>query len=170
MSGPALKELHAHRAIHDAAYGEAEELTGVFRHCVEEGRYDAALAAAELVVEHWHTRTLRHAAEEEAGFYREVAEQHPNRSEDIAALVRDHDLMRQLVAEVEERLAISAVPTGTEESASRLETLGAGVSNRRLEEMRIRFEMLLWLGERHSREEERRLLGVEEGRGVHELG
>jgi hypothetical protein len=146
MSGPALKQLHAHRAIHDAAHEEAEELTGVFRRCVQEGRHDAAHAAAELVIEHWHTRTLRHAAEEEAGFYRDVAEQHPDRAGDIAALTRDHDLMRQLVSEAEARLAASPLTSAD------------------LEAILIRFEMLLWLVERHSREEERRLLGVAEGR------
>ncbi|MCL6517200.1 hemerythrin domain-containing protein [Alicyclobacillus sp.] len=150
MSGPALKQLHAHRAIHDAAHGEAEELTGVFRRFVEEGRWQQARETAALVVEHWHTRTLRHAAEEESGFYREVAQQDPDRAGDIGALTRDHDLMRQLVAEAEARLAdVMPLASPRGESSEPVEAF---------REIALRFEMLLWLVERHSREEEKRLL------------
>ncbi|MCL6593990.1 MAG: hemerythrin domain-containing protein [Alicyclobacillus sp.] len=140
MSGPALKQLHAHRAIHDAAYEEAKELTGVFRRLVQDGRWPQAREVGALVIEHWHTRTLRHAAEEESGFYREVAERDPARGADIAALTRDHDLMRQLIAEAEESL--TAVPESPDAYMN----------------MWLRFEMSLWLVARHGREEERRLL------------
>jgi len=140
MSGPALKQLQAHRAIHDAAYGEADELTTVAKRFAAAGNEQAAIATASLLIEHWHTRTLRHAAEEEEGFYKEVASKYPEHAGDIFSLTRDHDLMRHLVAEAEERLA-TAGPL-----AAVLE----------------RFEMLLWLVEKHSREEELRLLDVQQ--------
>ncbi len=138
MSGPALKQKDSHRAIHDAAHGEADELTGTVVEFMAGGKMEAAKAAARLLVEHWRTRTLRHAEEEEAGLYQEIVLQDPDRIRDIAGLTRDHALMRTLVDEAEEKLN-----QGDEGSfAEALE----------------RFRMLLWLVVAHSREEERTLL------------
>lgn len=135
MSGPALKQRNAHEAIHYAALFEAEELTTAVRQFLAEKRHDKAAAAAQLVVEHWQTRTLCHAAEEEEGLYAEILAGNPESAADIAALTRDHDLMRQLVCEAETCMASND-----------------------LKLVLARFEMLLWIVEAHSREEERRLL------------
>lgn len=140
MSGPALKQLNAHRAIHDAAYNEADEMTIATRNFAEAGQVRAAIATVRLLIEHWQTRTLQHAAEEEAGFYKELLEKDPEKVADIAALTRDHDLMRHLLKEVEELVR---------ESGS-------------FQKMIDRLEMLLWLNLQHSREEEHRLLEFEE--------
>lgn len=141
MSGPGLRQLHSHRSIHDAAYGEADEITTALKEFVQTGKEQASIATVRVLIEHWHTRTLRHAAEEEEGFYKEVATEHPEHVQDIAVLTRDHDLMRHLVAEIE--------------------ALAKNEGSMRL--ILVRFQMLLWLVEQHSREEERRLLTAEDG-------
>lgn len=154
MSGPALKQLQFHRAIHDAAHAEAEEMTGILRQCVRDGALEAAVATAALLVEHWHTRTLRHAAAEEEGLYREIVANDPGRAEDIAKLMRQHDHMRQLVSEVEERLPASALESEAAGNVYRM-------SRNRIHEILVRLEALVQLVEHHSREEERCLFGLD---------
>lgn len=212
MSGPALKQLNAHSSIHDTARGEAEELTAEFRRLVENALLREACETAGLIVEHWRTRTLRHATEEEAGLYREIVVAQPERVHDIGALTRDHDLMRALVAEAEfllwslysgSRTAIEGAVTESvkppADTADARKVAGAFTgrigevsygdapqghpgaepeegsrggagevewnpphdspdTREVLREIAIRFEMLLWLVERHSREEEAWLL------------
>ncbi|MCL6632063.1 MAG: hemerythrin domain-containing protein [Alicyclobacillus herbarius] len=148
MSGPALKQMDAHRAIHDAAAEEAAELTELLRHLLQAQAWEKAEEMAYILVEHWQTRTLRHAGEEEAGFYLEVCQHHPEKAGDIAALTRDHDLMRTLVAEIEARLAAWNA-TENRTVLDDPDTWSGLLS---------RFETLNWLVVMHSREEERRLL------------
>ncbi|GLG01165.1 hypothetical protein Alches_12040 [Alicyclobacillus hesperidum subsp. aegles] len=136
MSGPALKQLDAHHAIHEAAFHEAQEMTVLFHHLVEKGDSERAVALAEAILDHWKTRTLRHAADEEIGFYQECREAMPHRAEEIAQLIRDHDLMRNLVAELEQLLS------HTFDSRA----------------ISFRLDALLWVNEIHSRDEERCLL------------
>ena len=136
MSGPALKQHDAHQSIHNAAFYEAEELTELVRHLLAAGERSKAQDTAQLVIEHWQTRTLRHAAEEEEGLYQEVLMSNSARIQDITALTRDHNLMRQLVAEAEALI----------------------VQSEGLELALARFDMLLWMVQAHSREEEKRLL------------
>ncbi len=100
MSGPALKQWDSHSSIHEAALGEAEQLTELLRRCVEREDEDKASEVACIVVEHWETRTLRHAESEEEGLYIELVEQHPEMKETVIALTRDHSLMRRLVGEI----------------------------------------------------------------------
>lgn len=100
MSGPALKQAHSHAAIHEAAYLEAKELTDILQKVVEDEKLDKALELAYVVVEHWETRTLRHATSEEEGLYKEIAQEKPELKDDIVALTRDHDILRLLVGEI----------------------------------------------------------------------
>ncbi|KYP79447.1 hemerythrin domain-containing protein [Ferroacidibacillus organovorans] len=139
MSGPALQQLQSHRSIHEAAYGEAEELTHIAKAFADAGKEQAVISTARLIIEHWQTRTLCHATEEEEGFYKEVAMEHPEHADKILFLTRDHNVMRQLVAEAEELL----VNQGT------------------IPAILDRFQMLLWLVEKHSRDEEKWLLDIE---------
>lgn len=140
MSGPALATLDSHHAIHQAAFDEAERLTRLLRQTLLAGQRDPALQLAAVLVEHWQTRTLRHADAEEAGWYRAIVAALPERQPDILALTRDHDLLRILLAEIQGILTQHGITAGIVE----------------------RFEAMLLLNAIHSREEERRLLGRDE--------
>ncbi len=136
MTGPALQRLDSHHAIHEAALGEAEELTDGLRAAVRNN--DAVLAAniAQWLMEHWEGRILRHADEEEAGLYLDLARARPGLAEVVVQLRRDHDLMRRILAE------------------AKLMTDARGVDGDALR----RFEALLLIDAIHSRDEEERLL------------
>lgn len=137
MSGPALNQRNAHHAIHQAAFGEAERLTVLLRQAMRATDQQRALQVAAVLIEHWQTRTLRHADAEETGWYREVLAARPDLQADIIALTRDHELLRLLLAEIQGILSARGTATGIVE----------------------RFEAMLLLNGIHSREEEQRLLG-----------
>ena len=139
MSGPGLNQRDAHHAIHRAAFSEAERLTLLLRQTLRAGDQPSALQVAALLVEHWQTRTLRHAEAEETGWYREVLAERPELQSDVIALTRDHELLRILLDEIQGILAARGAAAGVVE----------------------RFEAMLLLNGIHSREEERRLLGAE---------
>ncbi len=104
MSGPSLKKRDAHSSIHEAALNEAKELRDLFQKCLEEGVKERAVQVAEIVIEHWESRTLKHAESEEDGLYREIVEENPKLSQLVIQLTRDHDLMRRMVAEMKNLL------------------------------------------------------------------
>lgn len=139
MSGPGLNQRDAHHAIHRAAFSEAERLTRLLRQTLRAGDQPSALQVVALLVEHWQTRTLRHAEAEETGWYREILAERPELQSDVIALTRDHELLRILLDEIQGILAARGASAGVVE----------------------RFEAMLLLNGIHSREEERRLLGAE---------
>lgn len=104
MSGPALRNVDSHSSIHEACLGEAQELTGLYSGFLRLNELDKALEIAYITVEHWESRTLQHALSEEEGLYKEAVEAQPELSGTIAALTRDHNLMRFLVKEIRELL------------------------------------------------------------------
>ncbi|MGM8216476.1 hemerythrin domain-containing protein [Bacillaceae bacterium W0354] len=104
MSGPALKHVDSHAAIHEAALNEARELNDILARLIKEEKLDQALEVAYVTVEHWETRTLRHADAEEEGLYKELVEESPELKEGIIALTRDHDIMRDLVHKIKQQL------------------------------------------------------------------
>lgn len=104
MSGPSLKKPDAHSSIHEAALNEAKELRDLFQKCLEEREKERATQVAEIVIEHWESRTLKHAEAEEEGLYQELVEENPNLSQLVIQLTRDHDLMRRMVAEMKDLL------------------------------------------------------------------
>ncbi|GGJ70307.1 hypothetical protein GGR02_002156 [Anoxybacillus voinovskiensis] len=134
MSGPSLRQLDAHRSIHDGAFIEAKHLTDLLEKLYEEKKNDALQEVADTLVEHWEMRVLAHAQSEEEGFYKEKLEGEPQLVEIIAMLKRDHDLLRMIVAEIKQRMQ-------TEVNRDVLD----------------RFRALLFINEIHSREEERLL-------------
>lgn len=136
MSGPSLRKLHSHRAIHDGAYSEAQNMTEMLIHLHTEGRIDHARLAADALVEHWETRTLAHAEAEEEGFYQEVLASRSELAELITKLTRDHDLLRKIVVEIKVLLGESGVN----------------------EDIVTRFNLLLVINRIHSRDEEKYLL------------
>lgn len=107
MSGPALRDPGWHHAIHDAAWLEAAEMTDELRACLEHQRPGRFAVVARALLEHWETRTLRHAAAEEEpeGLYAVAAASDPQAAMATVALRRDHELMRRLVRWLEEQLA-----------------------------------------------------------------
>lgn len=139
MSGPSLTKRDSHHAIHEAAFAEAEELTRLLRQSALAGDRSRALQLVGVLVEHWQTRTLRHAEAEEQGWYRELARERPELQADILQLTRDHDLLRMLLGEIEQIIAVRGWVAGIVE----------------------RFEAMLLVNAIHSRTEEQRLLGNE---------
>jgi len=107
MLGPALKHLDSHSSIHDAAIGEAEQLTELLRICLERNELDKAYETACITLEHWETRTLAHAdsEEHEEGLYNAILEARPDFADKVMSLIRDHDLMRRLAADIRKSLA-----------------------------------------------------------------
>lgn len=105
MSGPSLKKTDAHSSIHEAALNEARDLRELYRQCLEKEEKEKGLHVAEVIIEHWETRTLAHAESEETGLYKEMVEENPNLQETVIQLTRDHDLMRNVVEQMKELLA-----------------------------------------------------------------
>ncbi len=103
-SGPALKKAHSHAAIHEAALNEARELNEILAKFLEHGKDEQAMETALITVEHWETRTLRHADSEEEGLYKELVEEDPELKDSITELTRDHDIMRDLVKQIKHQL------------------------------------------------------------------
>ena len=81
MSGPGLRHIDSHSAIHEAAH---------------------------IAVEHWETRILRHAQAEEEGLYKEMVEEKPELKDDIIGLIRDHDILRFTVKEIKEMFGLKS--------------------------------------------------------------
>ncbi|MDQ0229965.1 hemerythrin domain-containing protein [Metabacillus malikii] len=106
MSGPSLKKQDAHSLIHEAALNEAKELREIYRKCIEDGDNEKALHVAEIIIEHWESRTLQHAEAEETGLYKEMMKENPALEEIVHQLTRDHDLMRKIVDNMKARLQI----------------------------------------------------------------
>lgn len=105
MSGPGLKKVDSHAAIHEAALNEARELTDMIKGFLDHHQSDKALEVAYITVEHWESRTLAHADSEEAGLYKELVKASPESTNKAVTLTRDHDLLRRLVAEIKEHLS-----------------------------------------------------------------
>ncbi|WP_258112470.1 hypothetical protein [Alicyclobacillus sp. SP_1] len=133
MSGKGLAQFDAHHAIHQAAFDEAEQWTRILRKKAHEGQVDEALHLASVLLEHWETRTLRHADSEEEGLYQEIERAESRVARRIAQLTRDHDLMRTLVTEIEGILATHGWSDGVVE----------------------RFEAMLLINAIHGRDEEK---------------
>ncbi|MDY0396619.1 hemerythrin domain-containing protein [Virgibacillus halophilus] len=100
MSGPGLRHVDSHSAIHEAALNEAVELTELLDQLIKDSILDKAMEVAYVIVEHWETRTLQHAASEEKGLYKELVEEDPAKKNAIVELTRDHELLRLLVKDI----------------------------------------------------------------------
>ncbi|WP_342510815.1 hemerythrin domain-containing protein [Sporosarcina sp. FSL K6-1522] len=135
MAGPALKQLHSHRAIHEGglsgAIGKTEEMMDLLK----QGNLEVANQAADALVDYWLTRVISHADAEEEGFYSEVVEQKPKMEHAVIQLKRDHDLLRIILKDIQ--------------VLRETENLSPSVLHR--------FHALLVVNEIHSRDEERML-------------
>jgi DNA-binding phage protein len=104
MSGPSLKKQDSHTSIHEAALYEAKELRDLLHKCIEEKDKEKAIQVAEVVIEHWESRTLKHAEAEEEGLYKDMVKENPKLETLVQHLTRDHDLMRRVVKNMKEKL------------------------------------------------------------------
>lgn len=136
MSGPALRQLHSHRAIHEGGLSGAVAKTEELIESLREGSEDAVNEACDELIEYWKTRVISHADAEEEGFYKQVVEEDPALQEAVIQLTRDHDIMRFTVQDIEELRKDNAAVTP---------------------EIMQKFYALLVVNELHSREEERLL-------------
>ncbi|GHH98372.1 hemerythrin domain-containing protein [Neobacillus kokaensis] len=109
MSGPSLKKKDAHTSIHEAALNEAKELRDLLQKCLRNGEEKKAIQVAEITIEHWESRTLKHAEAEEEGLYKEMAAINPKVEHLVAQLTRDHDLMRRIVQTMKRELETQTV-------------------------------------------------------------
>lgn len=108
-SGPGLVQVDSHAAIHEAALLEAIELNDILAKLLKENQLEKALETAYITVEHWESRTLKHADAEEQGLYKELVESSPKLKEPIIELTRDHNIMRILVREIKEMLELDGM-------------------------------------------------------------
>lgn len=104
-SGPALKQLTSHRAIHDAAQAQARELTEMVNHLYKEKREEECLKTANVLIEHWEEKIIAHADAEDEGFYKELLEEKKVPAKDLYMLMRDHDLFRQIIRDMKQQLS-----------------------------------------------------------------
>ena len=149
MSGPALFQRHAHHAIHESAFCEAEELTEILGELMTASDYDKATMVVPVLIEHWQTRTLVHADEEERGLYQEILEQRPEAEPLIHTLKRDHQLLHLIVDEIK---GVMTELGSEQEDEHRVQSLSRALDG---------FKMLLWINRIHSSTEETKLLNDE---------
>jgi hypothetical protein len=103
-SGPSLRQLHAHHAIHQGGLSGAIAKTQEMEDLLRAKEFEVARQAADHLVEYWETRVISHADAEEDGFYLEMLEQDPSLKEAVDKLTRDHDLLRIIAADIKEML------------------------------------------------------------------
>lgn len=142
MTGPSLKQLHAHHAIHAGALaGGAIAKTEELKQFMREENVDKINMAVSELLDYWESRIISHAdaEEEENGFYQEIIELKPLLKEEIVALKRDHNLLRTIAEQIK---------TQMEEEGFSIEILE-------------KFQALIIVNEIHSHDEEQILLANE---------
>ncbi len=101
MSGPALRKVESHHAIHDTAWREADEAfrMAVKAHGSDNGERFARVA--EVFLQVMEGRILVHAAEEEQGLYHEWLTVDTTLQPTIDELIHEHGTIRQGSSELE---------------------------------------------------------------------
>ena len=106
MTGPSLKQLQAHKQIHDTGLALAVQMTDDL--IMNYKDYDEATLKQEVlaIVDFFESRIISHVdAEEEAqGFYSEVVAENPEKADSVIQLKRDHDIMRQIITQVKHQI------------------------------------------------------------------
>ncbi|WP_188206325.1 hypothetical protein [Alkalibacillus aidingensis] len=138
MSGPSLKQLHAHHAIHEGGRAGAVQKIEYLKEVSKTGDLEKINQSVEDLIYYWENRILTHAdsEEEENGFYQEVLQQKPELKEEVIALTRDHDILRIIIKKIKDKMK--------EEGFS--------------DDIIFHFESLIIVNEIHSRDEEKLLL------------
>ncbi len=94
MSGPALRKLESHHAIHETARHEADEALRLAQRAYASGDQEAFLRVAEVFLQVIEGRVLIHAAEEEQGLYQEWLQLATMQPSAIDELIQEHDAVR----------------------------------------------------------------------------
>ncbi|RUL52224.1 MULTISPECIES: hemerythrin domain-containing protein [Lysinibacillus] len=102
MVGPALNQLHAHRAIHEGGLTGAIDRMEEFMELYNAKKTEEANVAADDLLDYWETRVLSHAEAEESGFYQAKVDANPDLKEAVTKLIRDHDILRMIVKDIHE--------------------------------------------------------------------
>ncbi|MCC4723792.1 hypothetical protein [Salinicoccus sp. RF5] len=107
MAGPALRQLHAHRAIHDASLGGAEDHVADMKILLNKLEHKELTEEMQSFIEYVEQRILTHAdsEEEDNGLYEEAVNKNPDLHDKVQHLTRDHDLMRIMIERMKEELA-----------------------------------------------------------------
>lgn len=103
-TGPALRQLASHRAIHDAAHAQVKELTEIVQQLFDEEREEDCLKVANVLIEHWEEKIIAHADAEDEGFYMELLQSKKVPEKDLYMLMRDHELFRQIISDLKQKL------------------------------------------------------------------
>ena len=125
MSGPALRMVESHHAIHESARHEAEEALRLAEKVHAASDDEAFAHVVEVFLEIIEARILAHAAAEEQGLYQEWLRDNEERRSTIDALIQEHETLRRLSRAVEQAmiqsdcdLAVSAMARLVEASAA----------------------------------------------------
>lgn len=104
--GPSLRQLHAHKQIHDTGLSLAVNMTDELIRTYQNGTEDEIIQGVIALVDFFESRVISHAdAEEEAdGFYTEAENNNPELHDKVQQLTRDHDIMRQVVAKIKTQM------------------------------------------------------------------
>ncbi|WP_026907372.1 hypothetical protein [Paucisalibacillus globulus] len=138
MSGPSLKQLHAHHAIHAGALAGAIAKTEQLKQFILDRNQEQIKNAVYDLIDYWETRIISHAdaEEEEDGFYEEILEWKPQLKDEVTALKRDHTILRIITQEIRDIM----------------------VQDGYTDNVLDKFLALIIVNEIHSRDEERILL------------
>lgn len=101
MSGPALRQIESHHAIHQSAWLEANDVlehAAALRHTHDGDRF---VRVVEVFLEVVEMRILSHAHEEELGLYDEWMKSNEMHGLSVASLVQEHEALRQIAVRVE---------------------------------------------------------------------
>ena len=134
MSGPALLQHDSHQAIHEAAYEEAKALTEWLQ-SLDSEQFLQHKKVIDLLLEHWNTRVLAHAKEEEEGLYLTWEATSFLDSSTLQQFVQEHQQMRD---------TIQSIVAMQEEGTT-------------LQPILMQFLALLAMSQQHSSHEEREL-------------
>lgn len=104
MSGPALRQVSSHRAIHEHARQEIAEVLAAAKHVLNRGDLARFIEVAEVFLEVAEARVLIHAHEEESGLYGEWLKADPQFVSRIDTLKEEHGELRRCAVEVEEAM------------------------------------------------------------------
>lgn len=104
--GPSLRQLHAHKQIHDTGLGLAVNMTDELIRTYQNGTEEEVIQEVIALVDFWESRVISHAdaEEEEDGFYTEAENNNPVLHDKVQQLTRDHDIMRQVVSKIKTQM------------------------------------------------------------------
>lgn len=125
MSGPALRKVESHHAIHETAWHEADEALQLAEK-VRASSDDATFSrVVEVFLEVVEARILVHAAEEEQGLYQEWLQDNDEHQSTIDSLILEHETLRRLSAVVEQAMIQQEYDTAVSGMSQLLEVSSA---------------------------------------------